>query len=166
MPTDEKREVRQAEPLAMYELVFPGDLNTHGTMFGGKVIALMDKCAGLCVGRWAKGTPVTASVDAIQFHSPIHQGQMVEVKAQVAFVGRTSCVVKVVVFACNLASDKRLFCCEGYFNMVRVDDQGRPVELPMIPVKGADQQREWERAAEVKRAMLGRRAESKPSIQL
>jgi acyl-CoA hydrolase len=157
-----EREVRPAKPLTMYELIFPSDLNSHGTMFGGKVIALMDKCAGMCVGVWTHRIPVTASIDAIQFINPIHQGQMVEINARIVFVGRTSCIAKVQVTAHDLPSGDEHFCCEGYFGMVGLDSNNRPVELPLIPIESEQDQYEWERAEKIKQVMLERRKSACP----
>jgi acyl-CoA hydrolase len=157
MHGDNKREERRAEPLTMYELVFPSDLNSHGTMFGGRVMAQMDKCAGMCVRRWGHLTPVTASIDAIQFCTPIHQGQMVETKAEIVFVGKSSCMVKVTVYADDTEVGDKHFCCEGYFTMVGVDKDGKPGLLPIFPVETAEEKAEWEIAAKIKQAMLERR---------
>lgn len=151
------REIRPADPLSMFELVFPSDLNAHHTMFGGRVVALMDKCAGMCVGRWAHKTPVTASIDAIQFGVPIEQGQMVEIVARIVFVGRTSCVVLVRVYAQDIQSGSKEYCCEGYFTMVCLNEHGKPVEIPMIPIESEQQQQEWNNAREIKNNLLKRR---------
>lgn len=157
-----QREVRAAENLKMYEQVFPSDLNAHGSMFGGKVVALMDKCAGMCVGRWSRRTPVTASIDAIQFGIPIRQGQMVEAEAKLVYVGNTSCVVRVQVYAQEIQSADRFFCCEGYFTMVCLDSNSRPVQLPMIPVESEEEQREWDVAKAIKERLLARRETQQP----
>ena len=142
----------------MYELVFPGDLNALGTMFGGKVIALMDKCAGLCVSRWCNRIAVTASIDAIQFTAPIRQGQMVEGRAHVIYVGNTSCLVEVDVHATDLQSGDRFFCCTGYFTMVALDAHGNPVRLPRLPLDTPEQQADWELGEAIKTDLLKRRA--------
>lgn len=152
-----EREMKRAEPLTMNELVFPGDLNSHGTMFGGHVVAMMDKCAGLCVARWSCRTVVTASIDAIQFTAPIKQGEMVEATAGVIYVHHTSCVVRVRVYSYNLQAGVKTFCCEGYFNMVGVDENNHPAELPLIPVASAEEQADWQYGAEFHAAMLKRR---------
>lgn len=161
MTDNANREIRRAMPLVMHELVFPSDLNTHGTMFGGKVVAMMDKCAGLCVARWSNRMQVTASIDAIQFALPIRQGQMVEALARIVYVGNTSCMVQVTVHANDLLSGDRCFGCEGYFTMVGVDAHGRPVSLPMIPVETEEEQRDWDYAEQIKHTMLQRRKEKR-----
>jgi len=153
------RETRPAEDLEMYEQVFPSDLNAHGSMFGGKVVALMDKCAGMCVARWSRRTPVTASIDAIQFGIPIRQGQMVDARARLVYVGNTSCVVRVEVHAQEIQSADRFYCCEGYFTMVCLDANGRPVQLPEIPLATEEDKREWQVGKEIKERMLARRSE-------
>ena len=155
------RITKPCESLQMFELVFPGDMNAHGTMFGGRVVALMDKCAGLCVGRWAHRTPVTASIDAIQFGIPIRQGQAVEFRSQVVYVGSSSCVVRVEVYAQDIQSGDRYYCCEGYFTMVCLDSSNRPVILPLIPVESEAERLEWEVGKGIKERMLARRDASK-----
>lgn len=161
MTVENQRETRPAEALTMFELVFPSDLNSHGTMFGGKVLAQMDKCAGMCVRRWSHRTPVTASIDAIQFCAPIHQGQMVETRAHVVYVGRTSCMVKVTVYADDTVTGDRHFCCEGYFTMVGTGPEGRPMLLPLIPLESEQQREEWGAAEQIKQAMLKRREQAR-----
>jgi len=151
------RETRTPEDLRMYEQVFPSDLNAHGSMFGGKVVALMDKCAGMCVGRWSRRTPVTASIDAIQFGIPIRQGQMIEIVSRLVYVGNSSCVARVEVYAQEIQSADRFYCCEGYFTMVCLDSGGRPVQLPLIPLETDEDRREWEIGKEIKERMLARR---------
>jgi acyl-CoA hydrolase len=151
------RETRVAEPLTMHEIVFPSDLNPHGTMFGGKVVAVMDICATLCASRWSNRPVVTASIDAIQFSAPIRQGQMIEVTARMVYVSRTSCVAKVEVRATDLQTGDSFECCEGYFNIVAVDTHGKPVGLPMLAVETDEQRAEWELAKEIKETLLARR---------
>jgi acyl-CoA hydrolase len=157
MSEQRKRELRRAEPLSMFELVFPSDLNTIGTMFGGRVVALMDLAAGMCVGRWSNRTPVTASIDAIQFGTPIRQGQIIEIKAQVIHVGTTSCIVRVTVSAHDMHSGDDFFCCTGNFNMVGVDAHGKPVTLAMIPVETEAEKQDWEQGAQIRERMLKQR---------
>jgi acyl-CoA hydrolase len=144
-------------------MVFPGDLNSNGIMFGGKVIAQMDVCAGMCVARWARRPCVTASIDAIQFKAPVRQGQMVEVDARLVYVGNTSCIVHVRVLAHSHTTGDACFTCEGYFTMVCPDENGRPVPLPTIPVETAEDRRAWDLAHEIKQQLLARRERSSDS---
>jgi acyl-CoA hydrolase len=156
---------KPAEPLTMYEIVFPGDLNANGTMFGGRVVAMMDVCAGICVSRWANRPVVTASIDAIQFCQPLRQGQMVECRAQIAYVGRTSAVARVRVTGEDLSNGDRFHCCAAWFSMVAMDAHGRPAPMPELPVETDDAKALWEQGKEIKEAMLARRVRATAPVE-
>jgi acyl-CoA hydrolase len=160
MDATREREVRRAAPLTTYEMVFPGDLNSGGIMFGGKIVALMDVSAGMCVARWARRPAVTASIDAIQFRAPVRQGQMLEVEASLVYVGKTSCMVHCRVRAHNHLTGDACFTCEGYFTMVCPDENGRPVPLPAIPVDTPAEQHRWDEAHAIKEQLLARATSS------
>ena len=66
-------------------------------------------------------------------------------------------MVKVSVYADDTATGDKHFCCEGYFTMVGVDDEGRPGLLPVFAPETAEEKAEWEIAAKIKEAMLERR---------
>jgi acyl-CoA hydrolase len=89
---------------------------------------------------------------------------MVETTARVVYVGRTSCMVKVTVFAEDLDSSNQVFCCEGYFTMVGLGTTGKPESLPLIPVNTDEQRAEWEIAEVIKQAMLKRREQARGRI--
>ncbi|MCC7392534.1 acyl-CoA thioesterase, partial [Candidatus Sumerlaeota bacterium] len=89
---------RRAPEVRIMDIVFPADTNSLGTMFGGSVMARMDKAAVMAAIRYQRGLFVTISTDGLQFLTPIKQGDIIECIARVAFVGRTSVVVKVEVY--------------------------------------------------------------------
>ena len=62
------------------EIVFPNDANHHGTLFGGKALAMMDIVAGITAMRAFRRTFVTASIDRIDFRAPIKVGEFAETK--------------------------------------------------------------------------------------
>lgn len=155
-----QREIRAAEPLTMVEIVFPSDLNPNGVMFGGKVVALMDKAASLCCMHWAHRPVVTASIDSIQFCAPIRQGQVVNATSRVCYVGRTSCIVKVVVTAEDVLTGDVFYCCEGFFSVVGMDAHGKPVVLPLLPLDTDEQKAAWAEGEAIRGAMLARKRQS------
>src|SRR5512139_518351 len=55
----------------MTELVLPEDTNTWGTIFGGRVLALVDKCAAIGAMRHARMPVLTAAMDSIEFRNPV-----------------------------------------------------------------------------------------------
>ena len=76
---------RQEEHLEamILEFVFPTHTKAQGTLFGGTLVAWMDKAAAYIAVRRARSPVVTASIESIDFQIPIKQGDMVELTARV-----------------------------------------------------------------------------------
>lgn len=112
------------------EFVFPSDTNHLGTLYGGTLMAWMDKAAGVAGLRRAGSTGVvTAAVDGLAFRVPIHHGELVELVARVESVGRTSMSVRVEAHREDPASGARELCTAGTFTMVAIDADGRPTPV-------------------------------------
>ncbi len=112
------------------QIVFPGDTNHMGTLFGGTLMAWMDRAAYLAATRRARGTCVTRKVDEIQFRTAIVSGDFVELIGRVESVGRTSLVVLVEVYRETPADGARELCTTGRFTMVHVGGDGKPSPVP------------------------------------
>jgi acyl-CoA hydrolase len=72
--------------------VLPNQTNNHNTMFGGEVMALMDRAAGIAALQFCRKPVVTASSERIDFRTPIQAGEIIEAVARVIYVGRTSII--------------------------------------------------------------------------
>lgn len=109
----------------LVDLVFPGDTNHHGTLFGGAGLALMDRIAFIAATRHGRVPFVTASVERVDFQAPARVGELVDLVARVTRVGRKSMTVEAEMTAEGLISGERRLCTRGIFNMVAV-----PAEKP------------------------------------
>ncbi len=114
------------------EMVFPNQTNHYGTLFGGQALALMDKAAFIAASRFARRAVVTANSERVDFHIPVHQGDLVEAVARVAATGRTSMTVEVDLFAEDLLSGTRRLATRGKFVMVALDKDGKPAAVPSL----------------------------------
>jgi acyl-CoA hydrolase len=114
----------------LLESVFPTDTNPRGRLFGGTLVAWMDKAAGYAGMRRARRVVVTAAIEQIAFSVPIHQGDLVEIYARVESVGRTSMRVKVDVTKEDPIHGARELCTTGMFTLVALDAAGRPTPIP------------------------------------
>lgn len=120
MSSEPPREAR------FWEIVFPDHTNHLGTLFGGQALAWMDKAAFVAATRFARRTVVTARSEQVDFHIPVHQGQLVELVARVAEVGRSSMQIDVELHAEYSHGSVRTLCTRGRFTMVALAPSGAP----------------------------------------
>ena len=118
----------------LIDIVFPGDTNHHGTLFGGTALSHMDKVAFVAATRFGRRPFVTASCERIDFEAPALRGHLVDFEACVIKSGRRSLTVKVNMYAEDLLSGSRELCTSGHFNMVSPARNATP--LPAL-VTGA-----------------------------
>ena len=119
----------------MIEIVFPGQTNHLGTLFGGEALALLDKAAFIAASRYARQAVVTACSERVDFHVPVRQGQLVELMARVVGTGSTSITVEVKMYSEDLLTGARQLCTQGRFVLVAVDAAGR--KSTVLPLDAA-----------------------------
>lgn len=139
------------------EIMMPGHANNLGHVFGGVVLAMMDKTAAVAAIRHSRSTCVTASIDRVDFREPIHLGDLVVMKASVNYVGRTSMEVGVRVEAEDLQSGNRRHTNSCYLTFVAVDRDGRPIEVPELKPETPEEIRRFQAAVERRRRRLEER---------
>jgi len=139
------------------QIMMPGDANNLGHVFGGVVLAMMDKTAAVAAIRHSRSACVTASIDRVDFREPIHLGDLVVMKASVNFVGRTSMEVGVRVEAEELQTGSRRHTNSCYLTFVAVDNGGRPIEVPELKPESSDEIRRYQAAIERRRRRLEER---------
>ena len=54
-------------PIIQLNEVFPGDTNALDTLFGGRLMSIMDTAAGMAASKFCSEDVVTISVDALKF---------------------------------------------------------------------------------------------------
>jgi acyl-CoA hydrolase len=156
--TEAPRPRKAADEERMAEIVLPDQTNGFGTMFGGDVMALMDKAAAIAALRFCRQPVVTASTERIDFRTPIGQSEIVEARSQVVYVGRTSMVVRVHLFAEHPLRGERRVCTTGYFSMVAVGRDGaRPEPVPELILADDEAVAEHAVGAEIARSIAARR---------
>ena len=137
--------------------MMPGHANNLGHVFGGVVLAMMDKTAAVAAIRHARASCVTASIDRVDFREPIHLGDLVVMNASVNYVGRTSMEVGVRVEAEDLQTGRRRHTNSCYLTFVAVDRDGRPIEVPELKPETPDEIRRYQAAVERRRRRLEER---------
>lgn len=125
------------------ELMMPHDVNVLGHVFGGAVIAMVDKAAAVPAMRHAGRPVVTASIDRVDFREPIYVGELVTCHARVTYVGRTSMEVEVLVEAENPMTGERRQTNTCYLTCVAIDRNHRPVPVPRLRLETAEDRRRF-----------------------
>jgi len=144
------------------ELALPNDANAHGNVLGGKVMHLVDLAAAMAAMRHARRAVVTASVDSLHFHHPVHISELMILRSSVNRVFRTSMEVGVRVETENLMTGKRLHTCSAYLTFVALDLNGKTVAVPAVIPETEDERRRFREAGERREYRLALRNRVKP----
>ena len=124
------------------ELMMPDQANIFGKVFGGEVVALIDKAAYVAAARHAQMMCVTVSFDRVDFHTPVNVGELVHIKAHVDFVGHSSLGVGVEVYSENVQTGEMRHTNSSYVTMVAIKD-GKPAEVPRLICETDDEKRRF-----------------------
>jgi acyl-CoA hydrolase len=137
----------------MTQIVMPTHTNgTGNVMFGGALMQWIDICAGVAAMRHAGSRVVTASIDRLDFLSPIYIGEVVVLLAQVNYASRTSMEVGCRVETENPRTGERRYTTKAYLTLVALDEAGRPRPVPAVRPEREDERRRYQ-------AAVARRAE-------
>jgi len=133
----------------MTQIVMPGHTNgSAGVLFGGVLMQWIDVCAGVAAMRHAGGAVVTASIDRLDFMVPIRLGDVVELKAQVNYVRRTSMEVGCRVETEDPVTRQRRYATKAYLTFVAIDGTGKPIAVDDLTLENDDDRRRYAGAEE------------------
>lgn len=150
---------RVSEWITTFDTVFPNHVNPLGTLFGGRVLELMDINAAIACWRFCRLPSVTASTEPVDFRAPIYVGEIIELRSRVAYVGRTSMIVRCEVFGENPASGERRLCTVGHMNFVALGSDKKPTPVPPLRVETELERHHHRVAQAVKEGIAARRAQ-------
>ncbi len=137
--------------------VFPNDLNPHGTLFGGRVLQIIDTLAAIVAKRHSGQVCVTLGIDSVRFLNPAYHGDILVCQASVNRTWRTSMEVGVKVLAEDFRTLEQKDILSAYFTFVAIDDHHRPVEvIPVIP-ETEEQKKRYKEAEERRQNRLSRK---------
>ncbi len=110
--------------------MMPADTNAHGTIFGGKILSLIDQAGAIGVHRLGIGRVVTVAMREVVFSQPVRVGDIVSCYVEVLKVGRTSVTVSVRVMAHRPTDTRRSAeVTKAEVVYVAIDESGRPIPI-------------------------------------
>ncbi len=124
------------------DLVLPSETNPLNNLFGGELLARMDRAASISARRHSRRIVVTASVNHVAFNRSVPLGSVVTIEAKVSRAFTSSMEVYMDVWIEDRESGESIKANEAIYTFVAVDETGRPVKIPeLVPETDLEKQR-------------------------
>lgn len=127
-------------------LVFPEDAFYGNFMSVGKLLKYIDESAAILAKRFTKGVLVTGSLDNLFFYSPIRVGEVIEFKAGITYVGKSSLETAIKVESQDLETGDFSHTCTAFLTYVNINKDGKTVPVPEFHPETPYEIREWKEA--------------------
>ena len=137
-----------ASRITLSQLMHPEHANLLGNVHGGWIMKLVDEAGALACMRHAQRKVVTVTIDSMVFRQPILIGDLVTLRAEVSYTGRTSMEAAVEVHAENPITAERTHTNTAYLVYVALDDDGRPTPVPPLQAETEEEKQKMEQAQE------------------
>ena len=134
--------------ITLNELMLPSHSNFSGKIHGGFILSLMDKAAFSSASKFSGQYCVTASVNRVDFLSPIEVGELVTLKSRINYVGNSSMVIGIRVESQNIRTGEIKHCNSSYFTMIAKDASGKTVKVPGLIIDTTNGLRRYLRSIE------------------
>ena len=138
----------------MTDVVLPGETNPLNNLFGGELLARMDRAASISARRFSRRICVTASVNHVAFNKAIPLGSVVTVESKVSRSFRSSMEIYIDVWIEDRVSGIKTKANEAIYTFVAVDETGTPVEVPQIEPQSEEEILRFEAALRRKQLSL------------
>jgi acyl-CoA thioesterase YciA len=119
--------------LTLRHVTHPEDANHQGTIFGGKILSLIDEAAYLEARKHGLHRWVTILFDKVEFKAPVFTGDVLTVFTKTVATGRSSVTVAVDVEAERYRGGEKVMVTHATVKMVAVDQAGRSVDFRTNP---------------------------------
>lgn len=143
-------------------LMLPSHSNFSGKIHGGYILSLIDQIAFACASKHCGNYCVTASVDTVDFITPVEVGEMLTLRASINYTGNTSMVVGIRVESEDIKTSKVKHCNSSFVTMVAKDQKtGKSTPVPGLIVNSENEMRRFARAVKRREMNKERRKELK-----
>ncbi|MDI9244282.1 acyl-CoA thioesterase [Marinobacter sp. CHS3-4] len=126
--------------------VFPNDMNSHQTVFGGMIMSKCDRLALVVAERHSGCVCVTAAVDSIYFRAPAKGNDTLIFSLSLNRSWGSSMEIGARVEAENSYTGDCRHILSAFFTFVALDENDKPIDVPAVEPQNEDQQRRYENA--------------------
>ena len=128
------------------DFVLPADTNSLNNLFGGELLARMDKVASIAAIKHSEEIVVTASINNVAFGEPVPNGRILTLEAKVSRAFNSSMEVFIDVWKQNKTDKKKVKVNEAIYTFVAVNQRGKPVKVPLIIPQSELEQKRYDAA--------------------
>ncbi len=111
---------------AIRVMMMPRDTNVHNTIFGGVILSHIDQAGAIGARREGCRRVVTVAMDKIEFHKPVHVGDVVSYFTEIVKKGRTSITVRVCVESDRFDTHENVSVTSANVTYVNINKDGKP----------------------------------------
>jgi len=147
----------------MTDMVLPSETNPLNNLFGGELLARMDRAASIAARRHSRRITVTASVNHVAFNQSVPVGSVLTIEAAVSRAFKTSMEVYIDVWMEDRFSGERSKANEAIYTFVAVDETGRPTDVPPLEPETELEKERFEAALRRKQLSLVLAGKMKPN---
>ena len=145
------------------DLVLPSETNHLNNLFGGELLARMDRAASIAAQRHSRNICVTASVNHVAFTKAIPLGSVVTVEAKVSRSFSSSMEIFIDVWIEDRSSGNKTKTMEAIYTFVAVDEMGHPVPVPLLEPETELEKQRYDAALRRKQLSLVLAGKMKPN---
>ena len=143
--------------------VLPSETNPLHNLFGGELLARMDRAASIAAQRHSRRIVVTASINHVAFNHAVPLGSVITIEAKVSRSFTTSMEVYMDVWVENRKSGLRTKANEAIYTFFALDDNGTPVKVPVLKPETKEEIERFEGALRRKQLSLVLAGKMKPN---
>ena len=141
----------------MRMIVMPQHTNPLHTIFGGVVMGQIDMAASMVAERHSGRPAVTVHISDISFKAPMRVGDHCRILASLNFVGNTSMLIGVKVYAENPKTSQVFHTTTAYLVFVALDNDGLPSKVPPLDARSQEEKRRYREGGTIIAALKKRK---------
>lgn len=139
----------------MTNLVLPNEINQLNNMFGGELLARMDRISSISAKMHSGSFQVvTASVNHVSFNKPIPLGSTVKLVSKVTRAFKSSMEIYVDVYVYDYQNEVYNKTNDAIYTFVAVDENNKPTAVPELIAETEEEIKRFDAALRRKQLSL------------